>query len=301
VRLQNALRDFSLYADEHGARGRRLRLQEVCRNLAIGFGATSLRGEPIQFVYQGYKIPLDLAEMTGGADESWEDIALAHLDCYERWAPIRPDDAVLEIGCGIGRDAIHLAGLLSSKGRYVGIDITRASIEWCRRHITRRHPNFEFVSLDVRSAMYNPAGAHTNADVEFPLSSESFDRVVLHSVFTHMFVDDIAHYLSEISRVMRPDAALLASFFVFDEATLDSAQRHDGALTFRYEVDRTCRINDPDHPEAAVAYTLDAIDEVAADSGLQVLSLHRGFWSGANPGATNGQDVAILGKHLGAG
>jgi hypothetical protein len=69
-----------------------------------------------------------------------------------------------------------------------------------------------------------------------------------------------------------------------------------GPLTFQHDVDHACRINDLAHPEAAVAYSLDTIDEVAADAGLQLASLHRGFWCGANLDAPNGQDVAILEK-----
>ncbi len=294
VRLQHGLRDFTLYSDDIGSRGRRARVREIARNLAIGVGATRLWGEPIQFVYRGYTIPLDLAEMTGAADESWEDIGFAHLGYYQRWTPISPDTSFLEIGCGIGRDAILLAGLMSSRGRYVGIDITRPSIEWCRRNITRRHPNFEFHALDVKSPMYNPTGSVSNTTVRFPVEDDSVDRVALHSVFTHMFEDDIAHYLEEIARVMRPDALLLASFFVFDDESLAAADRQDGPLTFRHEWDATTRVNDPDHPEAAIAYSLDTIERIADKAGLRVVSVNRGFWTGAHPDAPNGQDVLIL-------
>ncbi len=294
ARVRHGLKDHRLYSTERVRRGRRARVREVGRNIAIGLGARTFLGEPVQFDCRGFTIPLDLAEMTGGVDDTWEEIALAHLDYCRRWAPIGPDDAVLDIGCGIGRDAIYLAGLLSTRGRYVGMDIIEPSVTWCQRNITRRHPNFEFVLLDSRSEMYNPTGARSSLEVEFPLPAERFDLVFLHSVFTHMFADDIAHYLSEIARVLRPTGKVLASFFVFDDPTLAAAQVGVGPLRFRHEVDDDCRINDPAHPEAAVAYTADAIGNVAESSGLGVRGVHRGFWSGLDPEAPNGQDVVIM-------
>lgn len=52
---------------------------------------------------------------------------------------------------------------------------------------------------------------------------------------------------------------------------------------------------------ASASYTVNRTVPVAAGAGLRVASLHRGFWSGANPSAPNGQDVAILEKHPGPG
>ena len=40
---------------------------------------------------------------------------------------------VLEVGCGIGRDAIPLTQILSPNANYTGIDIIGRSIEWCQK------------------------------------------------------------------------------------------------------------------------------------------------------------------------
>ena len=58
------------------------------------------------FRYDGFDIPVELARLTGGGPETWHDITVGHLLEYERYCPIHPDHSVLEIGCGVGRDAI---------------------------------------------------------------------------------------------------------------------------------------------------------------------------------------------------
>ena len=50
------------------------------------------------------------------------------------------------------------------------------------------------------SDMYNPQGSQKAESMTLPLGDGSVDRVVLHSVFTHMFRDPIAHYMREIRR-----------------------------------------------------------------------------------------------------
>src|SRR3954466_597973 len=45
---------------------------------------------------------------------------------------LQPSDAVLDVGCGIGRMARPLAGYLSSEGSYDGFDVNRDGIGWCR-------------------------------------------------------------------------------------------------------------------------------------------------------------------------
>lgn len=300
-RLRHGLADYRLYSEESPHRTPRARLGEMAGNLARGLGLTSFRGRSLQFTYRGYVIPLDLAEMTGGAADTWHEIVEAHLGYYERWAPVSADSDILEVGCGIGRDAMRLAELLGPDGSYVGVDITEPSIRWCRRNITRRHRNIRFAHLDVASPMYNPTGTLTNTEVVFPLADGSVDRVVLHSVFTHMVPAHVEHYLGQISRVLRRGGLVLASFFLVDDGVLDSARRHGSAQTFRYPGPDGCRLNDEDHPEAAIAYSLADVRAMAQRCGLQLVDHHPGFWSGAAPAAPNGQDIVVFRPESAAG
>src|SRR5207244_6264227 len=132
-----------------------------------------------------------LLELTGSASACWEGDARGHLEDYARHAPIAPHHRVLEVGCGIGRDAMHLAPLLPL-GSYTGVDITAPSIEWCRRNITARHPQISFFHLDVQSDLYNPSGALDPAQIALPAADGSIDRILLQSVFTHLFAPAVA-------------------------------------------------------------------------------------------------------------
>lgn len=151
------------------------------------------------FEYQGFSIPVDLVELTGGGPETWDVISVGHMREYERYCPIDASHDVLEIGCGVGRDAIQLTKLLSS-GTYTGVDIIKPSIEWCGANITSRFPNFRFHYLDIHSQIHNPSGQVRVQEVQLPVKDQSIDRIILQSVFTHMFEPDIVHYLREFRR-----------------------------------------------------------------------------------------------------
>ena len=69
---------------------------------------------------------------------------------------IKPDDYILDVGCGQGRMAAPLTKYLSEKGRYVVFDIRRQDIEWCQKKITPKHSNFRFQTADVFNKAYNP-------------------------------------------------------------------------------------------------------------------------------------------------
>jgi ubiquinone/menaquinone biosynthesis C-methylase UbiE len=247
------------------------------------------------FTYDGFEIPVDLALMTGGGQETWHDITVGHLLEYEKYCPIRPHDHVLEIGCGVGRDAIGLSKVLGSEGRYVGIDIIRPSIEWCQSHISPRYPNFEFHYLNIRSEIHNPGGDLHVRQVSLPVETRSIDRIILQSVFTHMFEDDIVHYLKEFRRALRSDGRVFASWFLLDDETLQMARAvPDGELTFAFDFGDGCFVNDERYPEGAVGFTPKAFERILRRGGFELdQPVHRGFWCGRE-GTSDGQDIAVL-------
>jgi SAM-dependent methyltransferase len=246
------------------------------------------------FEYRGYSIPVDLVNLTGGGTDTWDAISKGHMVEYERYCPIAPDAAVLEIGCGVGRDAIQLTTHLSPKGSYIGIDIIRPSIEWCQQNISTKYPNFTFHYLDIGSQIHNPGGSEAVTSVLLPVRTRSIDRIVLHSVFTHMFRNDIVHYLREFARVLRPGGQVMASVFVVDDESLELARSTGQSLTFAFPYGDGCRINDERFPEGAVGYTPDALDDMLARGGMQLVGpIHRGFWCGRT-GTEDGQDVLVL-------
>jgi ubiquinone/menaquinone biosynthesis C-methylase UbiE len=246
------------------------------------------------FHYDGFDIPLDLVELTGGGPDTWHDISVGHLREYDQYCPVEAHHNVLEIGCGVGRDAIQLARLVKPPGSYTGIDIIRPSIEWCQQNITTRYPHFRFVHLDIRSQIHNPGGALNVSDVSLPVLDSSIDRVILQSVFTHMFEADIVHYMREFHRSLRAGGKVFASFFLVDEESLKLAKATKQPLTFQHYFRNGCLINDAQYPEGAVGYTEAAFSRMLRHGGFELdQPVHRGFWCGRQ-GVVDGQDIAIL-------
>lgn len=253
------------------------------------------------FRYDGYQIPVDLVMLTGGGTDDWKNIADYHMEMYRKYTPINPDDTIVEIGCGVGRDAIELTKVLSKDGKYTGTDIIKPSIDWCKNNITPKHKNFKFLYHDIESQIHNSEGKIKTTDIKLPFKDASIDRIFLHSVFTHMFEKDIVHYLKEFSRILKSDGLVLTSFFVIDNTALKSLAKHKNKvgrhpLSFEHKLGSDCYINDKTYPEGAVGFTPKKLKNMLRRGGLGLHGkhVHRGSWSGLQ--TSNGQDVVILEK-----
>jgi len=197
---------------------------------------------------------------------------------------LRPEDRVLDVGCGIGRLARALAGYLSVDGAYAGLDVNAAGIEWCRRRYAH-FPQFRFVHADVRNARFNPGGAGAAVAYEFPFGDGSFDVAVLISVLTHLTADEALHYLGQVRRVLAPGGRMLATLFVVDD------EAPAPALAFGPAADGMAVV-DPALPEEAVAYESEWVLEALRAAGLDLVELHPGRWTGRGDGLSF-QDVAV--------
>jgi ubiquinone/menaquinone biosynthesis C-methylase UbiE len=254
------------------------------------------------FQYKDYRIPVKLVELTGGGTDDWDAISKYHVEMCRKYTPLAPDDYVIEIGCGVGRDAIQLTNILSKDGRYIGIDIIKPSIDWCKKNITPKYKNFIFYYYDIKSQIHNPGGKTTTTKIKLPMKNNSVDKIFLHSVFTHMFEKDIVHYLKEFHRVLKPDGLVLASFFVLDNKALNSVhkssagQKHRHPLSFKYKLGTGCFVNDKDYPEGAVGYSPHKIQSMLRKTKFGICGhhVHRGSWSGLK--GSNGQDILVLEK-----
>lgn len=250
------------------------------------------------FEFRGYRIPVRLCLLTGGGPENFEAISNAHLHNVNAACGLRAGLHTLEIGCGIGRDAIPLADVLGPEGRYIGTDVIADSIQWCAENISVRHPNFEFVHQDIQDDLHNPAGLVDINTVRLPTDDSWADLIILQSVFTHMLRNGVSHYLREFARVLRPQGLVYATAFLVDEETIQSARRTNLTqwnLRFEHSAGDGVYINDPDHPTGAVAYREDVLGALVPDSGLEFVGpIRRGAWSGAHPVVFDGQDVLVL-------
>lgn len=249
------------------------------------------------FQFDGIDIPLELLQRTGAGAETFALIARQHLEQYERFIPIAPEHCVLELGCGIGRDAMLLLAKLDSRGRYDGFDLDRESIAWCEKNVTRTRPNFRFHHADLYSTQYNPQGRVKAETFVFPVPDASVDRAFAQSLFTHLLPDAAARYLAETRRVLKPDGLAMFTFFTGDEREIQ-ASRDSTVPFFRivHPYAEGCYVYDREIPEASVAYSGARLDALVRAAGLEMAHpVVTGSWVPGRIGAgAHAQDLVIL-------
>jgi SAM-dependent methyltransferase len=218
----------------------------------------------------------------GGSGRDFRMLGEKWLATFIRLARLKPSDNVLDVGCGVGRMAVAMAGYLDQGARYRGFDIVPEGIEWCRKTVTARYPNFEFRHADIYNEEYNPRGVLRAADFVFPYADGEFDFVFLTSVFTHMLPDDIKHYMAEIHRVLRPGGRCLITWFVLDA---EARTRIDAGATSPLRRFRTNQggywVVEGQTAEAAVAYDEADVRGTYAEAALTIKEpIVYGGWSG---------------------
>ena len=195
-------------------------------------------------------------------------------------AHLQPHHRVLDVGCGVGRMAVALTSFLSPESEYWGLDITKSGIRWCRKEITSRYPNFNFLWCDVHNKVYNPTGKQSARTYRFPFPDRTFDFVFLTSVFTHMLPPDFEHYLSESSRVVTPGGSCLATFFLLNDESMNLIAAGSSQERFAYEIDG-CRVGDKNMLEAVVAYDEGDVRQLYSNVGFRIdKSIFYGAWCG---------------------
>ncbi len=214
------------------------------------------------------------------------------LNLFIQIGNLQPDERILEIGCGSGRMAITLTSHLSRAGSYTGVDITRQSIVWCQRNISRRHSNFSFLHADLYNKRYNPYGRHLAKEYTFPFGNESFDFIFLTSVFTHLLPEDTENYLCEIARLLRRDGRGFFTFFLLNGIQQSLAKQGHNDINFNYGTG-PCRTRDAAIPESAVAYDETCLLQLLSECRLELRTVHYGTWSGREDGLSY-QDVLLV-------
>jgi SAM-dependent methyltransferase len=249
--------------------------------------------------------PSDLARKLRGESEmlpprglsfvgtsDFEETGREFLGHFVELGKLEPGDRVLDIGCGIGRMAIPMTGYLEG-GSYEGFDVGKEMISWCRRHIGKRFPAFNFTWSPIYNQKYNPFGTVAAAEFRFPYEDDSFDFALATSLFTHLTTSDAEHYLRELGRVLRPGATALLTFFLItpeSQAEID-AGRAEFAFTHAIAGAVT---TDPRQPEEAIAFALPDLEGMLGGAGLAIEEpLHRGTWANA-PEAPSFQDIVVV-------
>ena len=238
--------------------------------------------------------PLHLRRYVGPLD-SFESSGAEFMAHLSQLVELRPEERVLDIGCGCGQMALQLEKYLSEKGSYVGLDIHRPSINWCQKKIARRRSNFHFAHIDVRNLTYNPGAKQLAETYQFPFDDASFDVVLLKSVFTHMRPPEVSNYLREVSRLLKTSGRCLATFFLLNEEQARLALQGANDVAFKYG-EGVWRYRLEQSPESAVAYDESHVMHVLEENGLALRKpIYYGRWAGRKDGLSY-QDILLLEK-----
>jgi SAM-dependent methyltransferase len=236
--------------------------------------------------------PLHLRRYVGPL-RSFEASGAEFMVYLKLLAGLRPQDTILDVGCGCGLMAIFLKDYLAEGGSYTGVDIHKPSVRWCAKNIGTKSPSFRFEHIDVINRAFNPKGTRAAEDYSFPFAEHTFDVILLKSVFTHMRPPEMENYLKEISRLLKPNGRCLATFFLLNEEQAKLAAEGKQKLDFRHG-EGPWRYVYEQRPESAVAYEEGYVRDALRKCGLTLQEpIHYGTWSGRRD-ALSFQDMLVV-------
>lgn len=159
-----------------------------------------------------------MAAVAGTSDRTtWQETGASSAAFIAEQTQIRPNDVVLEIGCGVARIGAHMVGRCKE---WVGCDVSQNMLRYAAEAL-RSVPNARFVQLNG----YDLAG----------IPDHSVDVVYCSAVFMHIEEWDRYRYVREAFRVLRPGGRVYYDNFnllskegwaLFDDmGRLDIAQR----------------------------------------------------------------------------
>lgn len=201
-----------------------------------------------------------------------------YFEYYIKLCKLKPNEKILDVGCGIGRKTVPLTSYLDKTGSYEGFDTIQSDIDWCKKRISTRYPNFHFQWVNIFNKSYNPQGKYKASEFKFPFENDFFDIVTLGSVFTHMLPKDLENYLSEISRVLKKGGRCLISYFLLNDESLKLVKAQKTSQNFEYECG-SYRTTTPDTPEDSIGYDEQYILNLYNKFNLKIKEpIHYGCW-----------------------
>ena len=181
---------------------------------------------------------------------------------------LKKTDAVLDVGCGVGRLALPLTSYLTPTGRYSGFDVFGDAIDWCKDKISPQFPNFKFQHAKIKTP-WSDDGIAADQYV-FPYSEESFDLAYAGSLFTHLTAAASQNYLRQIHRVLKRNGRFVSTWLLYNSAAVEKLRPKSLDQLWPRKLEY-CRAIGSGPPEGSVLYDEFNVRKWFQDSGLEVL------------------------------
>jgi SAM-dependent methyltransferase len=154
-----------------------------------------------------------------------EDVAVLPVvaDGFElqlRLLDIKPGNHVLDVGCGIGIQALAMAKLATRSGKVVGTDISTVMIDIAKSKTASSGLPLEFLTADAASQ---------------PFPDQSFDGVRTERVL--MYVPDSQQAIREFKRLLKPGGRLVVFDFDWDGILIAHQDKELTRKIIRYASD----------------------------------------------------------------
>lgn len=216
-----------------------------------------------------------------------------HLELLKTHIFLEPENKVLDIGSGIGRTAVALTKFLNNKGKYEGFDVVEKGVKWCNDKIKKENPNFNFIYVPLNNDLYNTNKVKAST-FKFPYDDNSFDKVFLLSVFTHMLPNEIKNYLFEIKRVLKPGGLCLSTFFIYNSENEEKII-NNGKFSFPFDKGNY-KLMSNEVKSANIALKDKFLEKIILDAGLRRLKTIEGFWKIdiKNQNDNDFQDIIVM-------
>jgi SAM-dependent methyltransferase len=216
----------------------------------------------------------------------------------------KTNNHILDVGCGTGFLGIASEPFLGNEGIYLGIDVIRRNIEFCKKHYPRG--SHAFHHLDVRNPTYAPE--QKAGKENWPVADESMDMVTALSVWTHLNEEDATFYFREVGRVLKSGGRSILTFFLLDdhyyaglENRSDAPGRYHTSSQDRWIFDTPCSQSGHwfhrrlvEQPEDAIGVTPAGTDMMLEGTDLALTTTYIGNWKEV-PGVFF-QDVLVFEK-----